>query len=51
MMNSSRIYLSTPLDLDAQFWLSLQSAYDLAVAEREHGEQIMREVIPAQTAA
>ncbi|MFP3542039.1 HigA family addiction module antitoxin [Rhizobium sp. SIMBA_035] len=36
---------------DPQFWLSLQSAFDLAVAERENGEKIVREVIPAQTAA
>ena len=36
---------------DPQFWLSLQSAFDLAVAERENGEKISREVIPAQSAA
>lgn len=36
---------------DPQFWLSLQSAYDLAIAAREHGDQIAREVIPAQSAA
>ena len=28
----------------AQFWLNLQTAYDLAVAEREHGEEIRRSV-------
>lgn len=36
---------------DPQFWLGLQAAYDLAVARRESGEKIMREVLPAQTAA
>jgi addiction module HigA family antidote len=36
---------------DPQFWLNLQSAFDLAVAEREHGERISKEVIPAQSAA
>ncbi|MFA1625960.1 hypothetical protein ACDY96_25375 [Rhizobium mongolense] len=33
------------------FWLNLQSACDLAVAEREKGERISKEVIPAQSAA
>ena len=28
----------------AQFWLNLQTAYDLALAEREHGEEIRRSV-------
>ncbi len=32
---------------DPQFWLSLQSAFDLAVAERQDGERIAREVMPA----
>lgn len=32
---------------DPQFWLSLQSAYDLAVASRQDGERIAREVLPA----
>ncbi|MXN46847.1 HigA family addiction module antidote protein [Shinella kummerowiae] len=36
---------------DPQFWLGLQGAYDLAVAQRESGEKIIREVLPAQTAA
>ncbi|WP_411035290.1 HigA family addiction module antitoxin [Shinella sp. BYT-45] len=36
---------------DPQFWLGLQAAYDLAVARRESGEKILREVLPAQTAA
>jgi len=36
---------------DPQFWLGLQAAYDLAVARRESGEKIIREVLPAQTAA
>lgn len=28
----------------ATFWMNLQSHYDLAVAERDHGESILREV-------
>jgi addiction module HigA family antidote len=30
----------------AQFWLNLQTTYDLAKAERETGEKIAAEVIP-----
>lgn len=36
---------------DPQFWLNLQAAHDLAVAKRESGDRILREVLPAQTAA
>ncbi|MDX3928666.1 MAG: HigA family addiction module antitoxin [Shinella sp.] len=36
---------------DPQFWLGLQSAHDLAVANRESGERIKQEVLPAQSAA
>jgi len=36
---------------DPQFWLGLQAAYDLATARRENGERILKEVLPAQTAA
>ena len=32
---------------DPQFWLSLQSAFDLAVARRQDGDRIAREVMPA----
>jgi antitoxin HigA-1 len=28
----------------AQFWMNLQAGYDLAVAERDVGERVMREV-------
>ncbi len=31
----------------AQFWLDLQSQYDIAVVEREHGVEITRRVRPA----
>jgi addiction module HigA family antidote len=31
----------------ALFWLNLQTAYELAVAERAHGERVTREVSPA----
>ena len=32
---------------DPQYWLSLQSAFDLAVAMRQDGERIAMEVMPA----
>ncbi|MEJ0013021.1 MAG: HigA family addiction module antitoxin [Bauldia sp.] len=34
----------------AQFWLDLQSQYDIAVVEREHGAEIARRVTPAKVA-
>ena len=34
----------------AQFWLDLQSQYDIAVAERERGKDIARRVRPADAA-
>ena len=34
----------------AQFWLDLQSQYDIAVVERERGEEIARRVHPADAA-
>jgi antitoxin HigA-1 len=34
----------------AQFWLDLQSQYDIAVVEREHGVEINRRVRPADAA-
>src|SRR5881409_1448660 len=34
----------------AQFWLDLQSQYDIAVIEREHGTEIARRVRPADAA-
>jgi addiction module HigA family antidote len=34
----------------AQFWLDLQSQYDIAVVERERGEEIARRVTPAGAA-
>jgi len=34
----------------AQFWLDLQSQYDIAVIEREHGAEISRRVRPADAA-
>jgi addiction module HigA family antidote len=33
-----------------QFWLDLQSQYDIAVIEREHGADISRRVRPADAA-
>ena len=34
----------------AQYWMNLQIAYDLAVAERAAGKQIDREVLPRHAA-
>jgi antitoxin HigA-1 len=34
----------------AQFWLDLQSQHDIAMAERENGEEIERRVRPAPAA-
>jgi addiction module HigA family antidote len=34
----------------AQFWPDLQSQYDIAVVEREHGVEITRRVRPADAA-
>ena len=34
----------------AQFWLDLQSQYDIALVEREHGVEIARRVRPADAA-
>jgi antitoxin HigA-1 len=34
----------------AQFWLDLQSQYDIAMAEREHGADIKKHVHPADAA-
>ena len=34
----------------AQFWLDLQSQYDIAVVEREHGVEIARRVRPSDAA-
>jgi antitoxin HigA-1 len=33
-----------------QFWVDLQGQYDIALAEREHGEEIKRRVHPADAA-
>lgn len=35
---------------DARFWLSLQTSYDLAVAENETGQRIRDEVRPSEAA-
>lgn len=36
--------LARALGTSAEFWLNLQSAYDLRVAERENGRTVAREV-------
>jgi antitoxin HigA-1 len=33
-----------------QFWLDLQGRFDIAMAEREHGEEIKKRVHPADAA-
>ena len=35
---------------NAQFWLDLQSQYEIAVVEREHGAEIAKRVRPADAA-
>ena len=46
---SRRIQPSGSVDIleYAQFWLDLQSQYDIAVIERERGAEIARRVRPA----
>jgi antitoxin HigA-1 len=34
----------------AQFWLDLQGQFDIATAEREHGDEIRKRVHPADAA-
>ena len=34
----------------AQFWLDLQSRHDIAIVEREHGEEIKKRVHPSDAA-
>lgn len=43
--------LARYFDTSAQFWLNLQTAYDLKVAEQEAGERIAMEVRPLPHAA
>jgi antitoxin HigA-1 len=35
---------------NARFWLNLQTAFELAVAERETGSRILQEVLPSDAA-
>ena len=43
--------LARYFDTTAQFWLNLQSAFDLKLAESEAGSRIAQEVIPLPRAA
>lgn len=43
--------LARYFDTTAQFWLNLQTAFDLKIAEGESGVQIAEEVRPMQMAA
>lgn len=36
---------------DAESWLNLQQTYDLKIAERAHGAEIIKEVAPRETEA
>ncbi len=36
--------------VEAQFWLNLQSEYDLRIMKRKKGEDIQRRIIPIQNA-
>ena len=37
--------------VEAQFWLNLQTEYDLRIMKRKKGEDIQRRIIPLQSAA
>jgi antitoxin HigA-1 len=39
--------LARHFDTSAQFWLNLQTPYDLTVAERDHGARIAAEIARA----
>jgi len=38
-------------DTSAEFWLNLQSSYDLKIAMQKNGKKIQKEVIPCHEAA
>lgn len=42
--------LARYFSISAQFWLDMQSQYDIAVAEREVGKEIIHRVHPADAA-
>ena len=44
------IRLGLYFGLSPQFWMNLQSQYDLQVAEREHGEEIASRVVRLKAA-
>jgi plasmid maintenance system antidote protein VapI len=44
------VRLGRHFDNSAQFWLTLQSQYDIAIFERERGPEIARRVRPADAA-
>jgi addiction module HigA family antidote len=44
------VHLGRYFGNSAQFWLDLQSQYEIAVVEREHGAEITRRVRPADAA-
>ena len=37
--------------VEAQFWLNLQTEYDLRIMKRKKGEDIQRRIIPLQSAS
>lgn len=51
MSADTALRLARYFGIEAQFWMNLQSRYDLEVAERESRKRIEREVTPLQKAA
>ena len=49
--SDTALRLARHFDTTAQFWLNLQSAFDLKLAENEAGSRIADEVSPRQRAA
>ena len=47
---SPRVRLGRYFGNSGQFWLDLQSQYDIAVVERDRGMEITRRVRPADAA-
>lgn len=45
------LHLSRYFDTSAEFWLGLQSDYNMKIALAESGAQIKREVLPMEQAA
>lgn len=44
--SDTALRLACYFDCTAQFWMNLQTAYDLKIAERESGAEIARSITP-----